>query len=34
MEKVTTFVKCSVASEIDVSQALGTCLVAFGVPLT
>lgn len=34
MGKVTTFVKCSVASVIDVSQALGTSLVAFGGPLT
>tara|TARA_B100000780_G_C21126329_1_gene457130 strand:- start:7733 stop:8008 length:276 start_codon:yes stop_codon:yes gene_type:complete len=34
MRKVTTFAKCSVASVIDVSQALGTSLVAFGGPLT
>jgi len=34
MGKVTTFVKCFVASVIDVFQALGTSLVAFGGPLT
>jgi len=34
MRKVTTFAKCAVASVIDVSQALGTSLVAFGGPLT
>jgi len=34
MEKVTTFVKCSVASVTDVFQVLGTSLVAYGGPLT
>tara|TARA_R100000306_G_C4360805_1_gene135167 strand:- start:162 stop:317 length:156 start_codon:yes stop_codon:yes gene_type:complete len=34
MRKATTFAKCAVASVIDVSQALGTSLVAFGGPLT
>jgi hypothetical protein len=33
MGKAASFVKCSVASAIDVSQALGTSLVAFGGPL-
>lgn len=34
MGRVTTFLKCFVASVVDVSQALGTSLVAFGGPLT
>jgi hypothetical protein len=34
MGKVTTFLKCSIASVFDVFQALGTSLVAFGGPLT
>jgi hypothetical protein len=34
MGKETEFVKCFVASVVDVCQALGTSLVAFGGPLT
>ena len=34
MRKATTFAKYAVASVIDVGQALGTSLVAFGGPLT
>lgn len=34
MGKETAFVKCFVASVVDVCQALGTSLVAFGGPLT